>query len=215
LQSFLAPPQAWKNKTNLQSISGLVIYIKFWSNSAYRRLTFTLLGVTTPADLMRDRQRTPFNIGKPIDLTGFNLAEAQPLAEGLGAKSSQPQTLLQAVLDWTGGQPFLTQKVCKLLLAAESNPDAGQEIPWVADLVQEQVIHNWEAQDVPQHLRTIRDRLIHSGEKTGRLLGLYQQILEAGEIPGDDSPEQVDLRLTGLVVNRDGKLQVYKGVTKI
>jgi hypothetical protein len=32
LQSFLAPPQAWKNKTNLQSISGLVIYIKFWSN---------------------------------------------------------------------------------------------------------------------------------------------------------------------------------------
>ena len=83
---------------------------------AYRRLTFTLLGVTTPADLMRDRQRTPFNIGQPIDLTGFTLTEAQPLAAGLEAKSSQPQALLQAVLDWTGGQPFLTQKLLNLVV---------------------------------------------------------------------------------------------------
>lgn len=181
-------------------------------NPAYRRLTFTLLGVTTPTDLMCDRQRTPFNIGRAIDLTGFSLEEAQPLAEGLGAKSSQPQTVLQAVLDWTGGQPFLTQKLCKLILAADSNPSPGQEVGWVADLVQQHIIHNWEAQDIPQHLRTIRDRLIHSGEKTGRLLGLYQQILQTGEIPSDDSPEQVDLRLTGLVVNRNSKLRVYNPI---
>ena len=97
-------------------------------NPAYGRLTFTLLGVTTPTDLMRDRQRTPFNIGRAIDLTGFSLEEAQPLAEGLGAKSSQPQTVLQAVLDWTGGQPFLTQKLCKLILAADSKPRRGDHL---------------------------------------------------------------------------------------
>jgi hypothetical protein len=182
-------------------------------NPAYRRLTFTLLGVTTPADLMRDHQRTPFNIGKPIDLTGFSLAEAQPLAEGLGAKSNEPQTILKAVLDWTGGQPFLTQKVCKLLLAADSNPEAGQEIAWVGDRVQQHIIHNWEAQDIPQHLRTIRDRLIHTGEqRSGRLLGLYQQIVQQGELAADDSPEQVELRLTGLVVKRDGQLRVYNRI---
>ena len=179
---------------------------------AYRRLTFTLLGVTTPADLMRDRQRTPFNIGQPIDLTGFTLTEAQPLAAGLEAKSSQPQTLLRAVLDWTGGQPFLTQKLCRLILAADSAPEPGQETAWVAEVVQQGIIHNWETQDIPQHLRTIRDRLIYGGEKTGRLLGLYQAILQQGEVPGDDSPEQVDLRLTGLVVNRDGRLRVYNQI---
>jgi Thermolysin metallopeptidase, alpha-helical domain/AAA-like domain len=182
-------------------------------NPAYRRLTFTLLGVTTPADLMRDRQRTPFNIGKPIDLTGFTLEEAQPLAVGLSAKFSQPQTVLPAVLEWTGGQPFLTQKVCQLILAAESTPQAGQEITWVGDLVQQKIIHNWETQDVPQHLRTIRDRLLEGGEQqSGRLLGLCQQIVQQGEVTADDSPEQTKLRLTGLVVKRQGKLQIYNPI---
>jgi WD40 repeat protein len=182
-------------------------------SSQYQRLTFAIFGVTTPADLIRDRQlATPFNIGRAIDLTGFSLEEAQPLAEGLGAKSSQPQAVLQAVLDWTGGQPFLTQKLCKLILAADSNPDLGQEIAWVTDLVQQHIIHNWEAQDIPQHLRTIRDRLTYNGEKTGRLLGLYQQVLRTSEIPSDDSPEQVELKLTGLVVKRDGSLRVYNRI---
>lgn len=46
----------------------------------------------------------------------------------------------------------------------------------------------------------------------GRLLGLYQQIMQQGEIAADDSPEQVELRLTGLVVKRDGKLRVYNRI---
>ena len=217
----------------------------------YRRLTFALFGVTTPSDLIQNKQTTPFNIGRPVDLTGFQLAEAQPLMTGLVAKASNPQALLQAVLDWTGGQRFLTQKLCKLVQSAESAPFDGQEHPWVEQLVQAKVIDNWEAQDIPPHLKTIRDRLLLSGEqRTGRLLGLYQQILAAsaglpdsphppapsprtgegekeglaplsrpgrgvggeGGIPADDSPEQVELRLTGLVVKRDGKLRVYNRI---
>ncbi|MFN6473081.1 MAG: GUN4 domain-containing protein [Nostoc sp. SerVER01] len=176
----------------------------------YSRLTFTLLGVTTPSDLMQNKQRTSFNIGRPIELMGFQLQEAQPLAQGLEAKSSNPQALMQAVLDWTGGQPFLTQRVCKLVLSADDTAPAGYEAAWVKDLVRTRVINNWEAQDTPEHLKTIRDRLLLSGEeRTGRLLGLYQQILELGGIPAIDSSEQVTLRLTGLVVKQDGMLRVY------
>ncbi|MBD1865147.1 MULTISPECIES: CHAT domain-containing protein [Trichocoleus] len=176
----------------------------------YRRLTFALFGVATPSDLIQNKQITPFNIGRPIDLTGFQWSEAQPLMLGLIAKTSHPQALLQAILDWTGGQPFLTQKLCKLAQVADSEPLAGRETQWVKQLVQTKVIDNWETQDIPPHLKTIRDRLLLSGEqRTGRLLGLYQQILQQGEIAADDSPEQVELRLTGLVVKRDGKLRVY------
>jgi signal transduction histidine kinase len=178
-------------------------------DQAYRRLTFTLLGVATPADLIQDRQRTPFNIGKSINLTGFQEEEAAPLAQGLVSKSSQPQTLMKSVLDWTGGHPFLTQKVCNLILASDSSPKNGQEALWVKELVQNKIVHNWENQDNPQHLRTIRDRILHSGQKTGRLLGLYQQIEQHGEVIGENSLEQVDLRLTGLVVKRNNKLRVY------
>jgi WD40 repeat protein len=187
-------------------------YNRRTDNAAYNRLTFTLLGVTTPADLMRDRQRTPFNIGKSINLMGFELAEAAPLAQGLAVRFERPQELLRAVLDWTGGQPFLTQKLCNLLLATEGVPVVGQEEEWVRKAVQNGVIDNWEVQDVPQHLRTIRDRLFHGEQKTSRLLGLYQQIMQNGEIVGDDSSDQVDLRLTGLVVKRVDKLQVYNSI---
>lgn len=179
----------------------------------YRRLTFALFGVTTPSDLIQNKQTTPFNIGRPVDLTGLHLEEAQPLIPGLVAKAHNPQALLQAVLDWTGGQPFLTQKLCKLVQLAESAPSDGQEHPWVEQLVQAKVIDNWETQDIPPHLKTIRDRLLLSGEqRTGRLLGLYQQIVQQGEIAADDSQEQVELRLTGLVVKRDGKLRVYNRI---
>jgi len=181
--------------------------------STYQRLTFALLGVTTPSDLMQDKQRTPFNVGRPIELMGFQLQEAQPLAQGLAAKSSNPEALMQAVLDWTGGQPFLTQKVCRLVLQAEDEAPVGQESEWVEALVQAKVIQNWEAQDTPEHLKTIRDRLLLTGEqRSGLLLGLYQQIVKQGEIPANDSPEQLELRLTGLVVKREGTLRVYNRV---
>jgi WD40 repeat protein len=179
----------------------------------YRRLTFALFGVASPSDLIQNKQTTPFNIGRPVDLTGLHLEEAQPLIPGLVAKTKDPQALLQAVLEWTGGQPFLTQKLCRLVQVAESTAPEGQESQWVEQLVQTKVIDNWEAQDIPPHLKTIRDRLLLSGEeRTGRLLGLYQQIVEQGEIEADDSAEQVMLRLTGLVVRRDGKMRAHNRI---
>lgn len=89
----------------------------------YRRLTFVLLGVTAPSQLIQDKKQTPFNIGQPIELSGFQLHEAQPLLTGLSAKASNPQAVLKAVLDWTNGQPFLTQKLCKIILNFIEKPN--------------------------------------------------------------------------------------------
>jgi len=52
-------------------------------NSTYKRLTFALLGVATPPDLIADKNRTPFNIGRAIEIKGFELQEAMPLMGGL------------------------------------------------------------------------------------------------------------------------------------
>ena len=83
---------------------------------AYKRLTFALLGVATPSVLIQDRRRTPFNLGYAIELNGFQEPEALPLAEGLVEFSSNPQAVLKEILFWTGGQPFLTQKVCHFVV---------------------------------------------------------------------------------------------------
>ncbi|MEL6249812.1 MAG: AAA-like domain-containing protein, partial [Cyanobacteria bacterium J06627_15] len=43
----------------------------------YQRLTFCLLGVATPGDLINDKKRTPFNMGRAIPLDGFEFRHAQ------------------------------------------------------------------------------------------------------------------------------------------
>ncbi len=187
----------------------------------YRRLTFAFLGVATPSDLIVSKRSSAFNIGRAVEMSGFQLQEAQPLMQGLVGKVDDPQAVLQAVLYWTGGQPFLTQRVLNLVVQEAdlrlSPPDL------VAQVVTSQLIDNWEAQDVPPHLKTIRDRILRSDERLrGRLLGIYQQVLDAeppplssrkeGGIIADESYEQIQLRLTGLVVKREGRLKVYNPI---
>ncbi|MEQ8961034.1 MAG: AAA-like domain-containing protein [Coleofasciculus sp. C2-GNP5-27] len=174
----------------------------------YDRLTFALFGVATPADLIQDKKRTPFNLGRAIELHGFKLAEAQPLAAGLAYKSSQAQRILAAILDWTGGQPFLTQKLCHLVINSDSSPTPGNEEEWVGQIVQQRILENWEATDEPPHLKTIRDRLFRIGQRNRGLLGLYQQILQQGEVHACDSSEQRELCLSGVTIKQGGKLRV-------
>ncbi|WP_088892458.1 AAA-like domain-containing protein [Leptolyngbya ohadii] len=179
----------------------------------YRRITFTLLGVASPANLIQDKRRTPFNIGRGIALTSFQFAESQPLLPGLTAKTSSPEELLRQILHWTGGQPFLTQKLCKLVSTADSQIPAGQEAEWLQQLVQTQIIDHWASQDEPSHLRTVQDRLLlYSGGKVGLLLDLYQQVLRPEGLLADGSTEQLDLQLTGLVIRRGDALEVYNPI---
>jgi CHAT domain-containing protein len=182
------------------------------NNPLYRRLSFVLLGVATPSDLIKDKTRTPFNIGRAIELSGFNLYETQTLAAGLTDKVAKPQTVLRQILTWTGGQPFLTQKLCHIIYTFESPLPIVQEADWVEQLIKLRLLENWQAQDNPEHLRTIRDRIIRSKQRAGRLLGLYQQILQQGNILADNSPAQTELQLSGLVVKEQGKLKVYNRI---
>jgi hypothetical protein len=187
----------------------------------YRHLAFALLGVATPSDLIQDKTWTPFNVGRAIELRGFEFEQAQVLVEGLKGKVDNPQEVLQEVLRWTGGQPFLTQKLCKLLVQqAELDPpqpplerrEKSAIAEWVEDVVRSRILENWESQDEPEHLRTIRDRILSNETQVGRLLGIYQEILHQGAVPFDDSSEQIKLRLSGLVVTHQNQLEAYNRI---
>ncbi|WP_442921685.1 AAA-like domain-containing protein [Microcoleus sp. Aus8_D2] len=64
-------------------------------NPEYQRITFAIFGVATPSDLIADRTRTPFNIGKAIELHGFELSEAHPLLKGLEKNLNNSQAILK------------------------------------------------------------------------------------------------------------------------
>ena len=179
----------------------------------YQRITFAVFGVAAPSNLIRDKQRTPFNIGKAISLHGFSFLEAQPLAAGFNWPNAQPQRLLAGVLEWTQGQPLLTQKVCRLLIQNQLDlleSDRGDRAlsEWVNREVWKHVIHHWESNDEPEHLRTIRDRILYQPALTNRILGTYQQILSDHPVLFDNSLEQTELLLSGLVTRQQGQLAV-------
>lgn len=200
-------------------------------NAAYGRLTFALLGVTTPSELITDKTRTPFNVGRAIALQGFQRTEADPLLPGLAEVLPYPEVALDSILQWTGGQPFLTQKLCsKVTLAASpgliregepgdrpspepSSPAVTQA--WIDHLVQTQILDQWEAQDEPEHLKTIRDRLLLDQQRARQSLGLYQQVLQSQRFPdreppvmADTAPSSLDLLLSGLVEKQGNHLRV-------
>ncbi|QQE64244.1 hypothetical protein GFS31_09240 [Leptolyngbya sp. BL0902] len=191
---------------------------------AYHRVTWVLFGVATPSDLIQDPQRTPFNIGRSIDMEDFSLDEAEPLMVGFQHQVDHPTALLKAIFDWTGGQPFLTQKLCRLVAQLSHSAaredlslPPGTEATWVETLVQEYVLGNWESQDIPEHLRTIRNRLLYNEQRAPRLLSLYQRVISPGtSVPVDGSPEQTELLLSGLVTKRQGQLvaknRIYQAV---
>ncbi|MEQ9237655.1 WD40 domain-containing protein [Coleofasciculus sp. E2-BRE-01] len=178
----------------------------------YQRLTFALFGVATPSDLIADKKRTPFNIGKAIDLRGFQLSEVEPLAEGLNPKAKHPMGVLQRILDWTGGQPFLTQKLCQLVVKSPNIIEGGEEAEIIDKLVLGRLLSDWESNDEPEHLRTIRDRILVNPQLTNILLGIYQQLLQGISIPSDDSREQIELLLSGLVIKQQGYLRINNAI---
>lgn len=212
-------------------------------NPNFKRLEFALSGVASPRDLISKKCRTPFNIGTPIELYGFQAHEAKPLLKGLEEVVNQSEGVLREILFWTQGQPFLTQKLCQIVYQIALKSANGTiflpvetEKFWVEQLVRSHIIQHWESQDEPEHLHTIQERLLFDEQKAVRLLKLYQRILQAEEVdlvilenwrsqgvsdsnnessfalcrlvPTDDSQEQTELLLCGLVEKHSSYLRI-------
>ena len=184
------------------------------TNPNYQRQAFALFGVATPDALIRDKNRTPFNIGRAIALSGFELAEALPLTTGWETQVDRPEAVLKEILNWTGGQPFLTQKICQLIQQLSSPIAEGREAKFVEKLVRSRVVENWAARDEPPHLRLIRDRLLSQGHRTIFMLELYQQIGKRGEVAAAESLEATELQCLGLVVKQEESLSIANPIYK-
>ena len=180
-------------------------------NLDYKRLTFCLLGTVSPNDLMKNKQRTPFNIGIAIDLPGFTLSQAkQSLLPGLSRNLDFPEATLKVILSWTKGQPFLTQKLCQLVSKNVTNRQVD-----VAQIVNDYMIYDWQRKDSPQHLRTISDRLISNPHKN-QILKLYSQILinhkNNQEVENIDHYAVRQLLLSGLLIAKNETLQIQNKI---
>jgi hypothetical protein len=135
------------------------------------RLTFCLMGVATPSDLVRDIRITPFNIGTRIDLTDFSESEALPLTRGLGREGTIGKELIRRVLYWTGGHPYLTQRLCQAVAEDSNVVDATG-----VDRLCEELFLSSIARERDDNLSYVRHRLLRSDADTAELLTLYSDV---------------------------------------
>jgi hypothetical protein len=170
-----------------------------------RRLTFCLIGVATPSDLIQDARTTPFNIGQRIDLADFTEAEAETLLPGLGRTDEKiGQTLLQRILYWTGGHPYMTQRLC-LAVADDKSVDSVAGV----DRICEDLFLSARARERDDNLLFVRDRILRSESDHAALLMLYDRVRKHDRLRDDPAHPLISiLRLSGIIRVREGFLYV-------
>jgi hypothetical protein len=183
------------------------LYNRRAANPDLERLTFVLLGVASPSDLIKDSTRTPFNVGTRIRLTDFDAREATPLIAGLAPDRRAATALLKQVLFWTGGHPYLTQQTChKVAEWARSKRWSPSSVPLVVDDLVKELFFTEAGRNTDPNLQFVRDQILEHPDR-GRLLRMYLAV-RRGELINDDEldPIRSTLKLSGLVKVTDGGL---------
>ena len=127
----------------------------------------------------------------------------------LETKAASPYYLLKEVFNWTGGHPLLTREICQIIAHSRHFIPEGLETRFVEKLVRDNVINNWEIQELGGYLKTIEYYLLNNTICLPQtLLKLYLQILQQAEVRSNQSQEQQELINLGLVVEQDHKLIV-------
>ncbi len=178
----------------------------------YQRLSVVLLGVATPTELIKDTQRTPFNIGHRIDLMDFSLDETKPLARGLCNDNKMKELVLERILYWTGGHPYLTQKLFQLVA------DMKLQIYKTTDIDRQVEIHflSPKANRQDPNLNFVRARLTNDLRHNKNRLKIYNRIYQGSEIIDEPlSPIHSELKLSGLIIpDKKRKLKVRNRIYK-
>lgn len=170
-------------------------YVGRATDERLKRLSFCLLGTATPADLIQDTRVSPFNIGKRIELLDFTAKEAAPLAAGVGDSA-----LLDRVLHWTGGHPYLTQRLCQAVLDSSSKD---------VDQVCSELFLTHSAKESDDNLAFVRNRLLKSEADLSALLDLYRRMRSGKPVQDDETNSLCAiLKLSGVAKVEGGHLKV-------
>ncbi|MCB0209199.1 MAG: AAA-like domain-containing protein [Anaerolineae bacterium] len=179
---------------------------------AFRRFSFVFLGVATPNELIKSPLRTPFNIGQRVEVTDFTLAEALPFVQGLGLPRRHGLQVLSWIHQWTGGHPYLTQRLCQEV--AIHKKDRWYEFD-VAQLVKE--IFLTETTGMEANLQFVEDTLTKRTPDLKSTMKHYRKILsDLYKVPDEErNPVIANLKLSGIVHRENNVLRVRNRIYRI
>lgn len=186
------------------------LYNRRASEPDFNRLSFCLLGVATPAELIVDVKTTPFNIGRRIELNDFTPAEATTFLPGLGHDTEAAEVVVGRVMYWTDGHPYLTQRLLNAVVTR-----AEEKSPKDVDRLCDELFLSDRSRERDDNLLFVRDRILRMEGDLANLLSLYGDILRERRVPDDPADEYKSLlKLSGIVAVRDGLMVVRNRIYK-
>ena len=128
------------------------------------KLTYILSGVIDPSELIKDRNKSPFNIGTKIYLNDFTFDEHNLFIEKSQLEISADNSA--EIFSWTHGNPRLTFDICSEI---ESNIIDGLsiDIEFIQELIRKKYLVNFDIPPV-DHIRelvksnkTVQDAIVN------------------------------------------------------
>jgi DNA-binding beta-propeller fold protein YncE len=171
----------------------------------FERLTFCLVGVATPNELIKKQRTTPYNIGKTIQLSDFQWEpeNLHPLIDYLSTDTRPGEPILERIFHWTSGHPFLTAWMCDA--AVQKQITASDQI----DLLATELFDNITKVSNHPHFERIVTFLDTRIKDKLDAYDTYEQLLKEKDIQDRATTTHIKLKLAGLVKSgSDGNLKV-------
>ncbi len=127
------------------------------------------------------------------------------MTKGLSANGQDGEHILRRILDWTGGHPYLTQKLCSAVQHRDRQGADGADQD--VDLLVEQSLLSQTASRVDSNLNFVRDWLKGDKKLGLKVFKLYRRIRRGQPVADAPlSPVQNHLKLSGVVALRPDRM---------
>ncbi len=176
----------------------------------FTRLTFCLVGECDPHTLVDDPELSPFGVSREILLGDFLRADLELFATELNLSPDDSRVALGRIYDWTGGQPYLTQKLARSVAREKITGDINAHV----DRIAMQQLAGRAALHSEPHMSHIHRSIIANSKLRDGMLTTFGKVAKGMEVRYDpDSRVQASLLASGLVArDSDGTLKLKNRV---
>ena len=184
-----------------------------------KRMKFVLVGAVSDSDLLTDNL-SAFNNREFIELTGLD-KRCKKLQNGLSnIREEHREKVLNKIIFWTQGQPFLTSYICYLVSQLPSNSEPIKSFPRKFDeLIDFEVIDKKYTSYLSGHFQPLENTIIKADDlneinETLETLKIYKDLIQGKEvlfISEESSPYRkihMNLIISGLVTKNNNLLAV-------
>jgi WD40 repeat protein len=170
------------------------------------RLIFVMSGECDPHSLIDEPTLSPFAVAHPVVLPDFTRPDLEVFANELNLSPADARVALDRVWHWTGGQPYLSQKLCRALAREPASGDVEDHV----DRIVQRLLAGRAAWHSEPHMHHLHRRVVHDRRDHEAMLNIYGRLRKGLAVLYDpDSRPQRKLIAMGLLkVGDDSELVV-------